>query len=62
MGRSRNPPPEWNDIELCAYLNQVLGVSFITPWNLSELPEHWIDMIVSAKNLQAELLRAGKAR
>ncbi len=60
MGRSRNPPEEWDDIQLSAFLNRTLGVSFITPWNIGELPEHWIEMIVRAKTLEAELRQAGR--
>lgn len=61
MGRSRNPPDEWADVQLCAFLNQALGVTVITPWNIGQIPEHWIDMIVSAKQLEAEIRAAGKA-
>jgi hypothetical protein len=30
-------------------------VTTITPWNLGEIPDHEIEMIVAAKNLEAEL-------
>ena len=61
MGRSRAAPEDWDTIQLCAFLNRALGVSFIAPWNVGQLPEHWIDMIVESKSMEAQLLNAGKA-
>jgi hypothetical protein len=36
-------------------LNRALGVTTITPWNLGEIPEHEIEMIIAAKNLEASI-------
>jgi hypothetical protein len=36
-------------------------VTTITPWNIGQIPDHEIEMIVAAKNLEADLAQAGKA-
>jgi len=59
MGRSRQPPREWADIELARHLNAVLGTTHITPWGLGQIPEHWIDLIVRGVRLQQRLAEQG---
>ena len=59
MGRSRRPPREWAAIEMAAFLNRALGTSFITPWNLGEIPEHWIELIVQGRSLESRLIEQG---
>ena len=59
QGRSRNPPPEWNDIELARMLNHVLGVTTITPWNIGQIPEHWIELVVKGKQLEQRMHEQG---
>jgi hypothetical protein len=59
MGRTRRPPKEWNAIEMSRFLNGVLGTTHITPWTLGEIPEHWIDLIVRSKNLEAKMIEQG---
>jgi hypothetical protein len=41
-------------------LNRALGTTTITPWNIGQIPEVEIEMIIAAKNLEATLLQAGK--
>jgi hypothetical protein len=43
-------------IQTCAALNRALGVTTITPWNVGQIPEHEIEMILAAKNLEANLI------
>jgi hypothetical protein len=47
---------------LARFLNNALGTTHITPWNLGEIPEHWIDLIVRMSEREAELREAGLAR
>jgi hypothetical protein len=47
-------------IQECAFLNEALGVATIAPWNINQIPEHWIQMIIAGKTLEASLSRSGK--
>jgi hypothetical protein len=44
---------------LARTLNRVLGTTTITPWELAQLPDVYIELIVEGLNLQAELAEAG---
>ena len=40
-------------------LNHVLGVTTITPWNIGQIPEHWIELVVKGKQLEQRMHEQG---
>jgi hypothetical protein len=46
---------------MCKALNDELHVSIITPWNIGDVPQHWIDVVLAARNLEANLAKAGRS-
>jgi len=46
----------WADIELCRYVNQLLGTNY-APWELDQIPDIWLAQIVSGLNIQAQVAR-----
>jgi hypothetical protein len=37
----------------------MLGTTHITPWNLGQIPEHWIALIVKGTQLEAQMTEQG---
>lgn len=60
-GTSRQVPEEWAAIELARYLNRYLGTQ-LAPWDLGQVPDIWIEMIVEGAEIRAELGEAGLIR
>lgn len=61
QGRSRRPPAEWATVVLCRWLNGHLGTR-IAPWELGQVPEYWLELIVTGITLEGELAEAGLGR
>jgi len=57
-GTTRKPPAQWGDVELARTLNGYLGTN-LAPWQLAELPELWIAMIVRGMGLRGEMEEKG---
>jgi hypothetical protein len=57
-GISRKPPEEWAQVELARYLNRTLG-THLAPWDLDDVPEVWIALIVAGSEMRADLAEQG---
>jgi len=57
-GISREVPEEWAAVELARYLNSTLGTQ-LAPWELDQVPEVWIAVIVEGGRIRGELAEMG---
>jgi len=59
MGHTDSPPGDWARFKLAQFLNAAMGTTHITPWNLGDIPEHWIALIVYGNQIQCQLAENG---
>lgn len=48
-------------MQLARYMNAVLGTATITPWNLDDVPEVWVDVVIALASRQVEMAEKGLA-